>query len=75
MHPSTILTVSVPPISNPAAFNWSRQLKRVNGKVNFTDADGVIYDFSTPKNQVLARNQHILHYVLTGELNGELQLT
>ncbi|CDH21472.1 Complete genome; segment 11/17 [Xenorhabdus bovienii str. kraussei Quebec] len=57
------------------ADDWSRQLKRVNGKVNFTDADGVIYDFSTPKNQVLARNQHILHYVLTGELNGELQLT
>ncbi|WP_047686568.1 RHS repeat domain-containing protein, partial [Xenorhabdus sp. NBAII XenSa04] len=35
----------------------------------------VIYDFSTPDNMVLARNQHIPHYLLTGELNGELQLT
>ncbi|MBD2790193.1 RHS repeat protein, partial [Xenorhabdus sp. DI] len=57
------------------ADDWSRQLELADGKVNFTDADGVIYDFSTPDNTVLARNQHIPHYVLTGELNGELQLT
>ncbi|MCC8367009.1 RHS repeat protein [Xenorhabdus sp. PB61.4] len=57
------------------ADDWSRQLSLVNGKINFTDADGVIYDFSTPENQVLARNQHIPHYILTGELTGELQLT
>ncbi|WP_255523016.1 DUF6531 domain-containing protein, partial [Xenorhabdus sp. PB62.4] len=57
------------------ADDWSRQLELADGKVNFTDADGVIYDFSTPDNAVLARNQHIPHYVLTGELRGELQLT
>ncbi|WP_338804620.1 RHS repeat-associated core domain-containing protein [Xenorhabdus griffiniae] len=57
------------------ADDWSRQLVLSDGKVNFTDADGVIYDFSTPDNTVLARNLHIPHYVLTGELNGELQLT
>uniref|UniRef100_UPI001FC9E8C0 DUF6531 domain-containing protein n=1 Tax=Xenorhabdus beddingii TaxID=40578 RepID=UPI001FC9E8C0 len=57
------------------ADDWSRQLVLAEGKVNFTDADGVIYDFSTPDNTVLARNQHIPHCVLTGELDGELQLT
>ncbi|WP_222941871.1 DUF6531 domain-containing protein, partial [Xenorhabdus indica] len=57
------------------ADDWSRRLKLTDGKVNFTDADGVIYDFNTPEDQVLARNQHIPHYLLTGELNGELQLT
>ncbi|WP_319931710.1 DUF6531 domain-containing protein [Xenorhabdus santafensis] len=57
------------------ADDWSRQLLLADDKVNFTDADGVIYDFSTPENQVLARNQHIPHCLLTGELNGELQLT
>ncbi|BET97918.1 DUF6531 domain-containing protein [Xenorhabdus taiwanensis] len=57
------------------ADDWSRQLELSDGKVNFTDADGVIYHFSTPDNTVLARNQHIPHYVLTGVLNGELQLT
>ncbi|WP_416777451.1 toxin C-terminal domain-containing protein [Xenorhabdus budapestensis] len=56
------------------ADDWSRQLELVNGKVNFTDADGVIYDFSTPGNTVLARNQHIPHYLLTGELNNELKM-
>ncbi|MDC9590973.1 DUF6531 domain-containing protein, partial [Xenorhabdus sp. XENO-10] len=54
--------------------DWSRQLVLVDGKVNFIDADGVIYDFNTPDNQVLARNQHIPHYLLTGELTGELKL-
>ncbi|PHM49642.1 RHS repeat-associated core domain-containing protein [Xenorhabdus miraniensis] len=57
------------------ADDWSRQLVLSGGKVNFTDADGVIYDFTTPEDQVLARNQHIPHYVLTGELTGELKLT
>nr|WP_275389714.1 DUF6531 domain-containing protein [Xenorhabdus bovienii] len=57
------------------ADDWSRQLVLSAGKVNFTDADGVIYDFNTPDNTVLARNQHIPHYLLTGELKGELQLT
>ncbi|WP_083446723.1 MULTISPECIES: RHS repeat-associated core domain-containing protein [Xenorhabdus] len=57
------------------ADDWSCQLALSEGKVNFTDTDGVLYDFSTPDNTVLARNQHIPHYVLTGELNGELQLT
>ncbi|SIP72321.1 conserved hypothetical protein [Xenorhabdus innexi] len=57
------------------ADDWSRQLELIDSKVNFTDADGVIYDFSTPDNTVLARNQHIPHYLLIGELNSELQLT
>ncbi|MBC8952820.1 RHS repeat-associated core domain-containing protein [Xenorhabdus sp. PB62.4] len=57
------------------ADDWSRQLELADGKVYFTDADGVIYDFSTPDNSVLARNQHIPHFVLVGELNGELKLT
>ncbi|MBC8946392.1 DUF6531 domain-containing protein [Xenorhabdus indica] len=57
------------------ADDWSRQLVLTDGKINFTDADGVIYDFNTPDNQVLARNQHIPYYLLTGELTGELQLT
>ncbi|MDC9616117.1 DUF6531 domain-containing protein [Xenorhabdus khoisanae] len=57
------------------ADDWSRQLVLIDDKINFTDADGVIYDFNTPDNTVLARNQHIPHYVLTGELNDELQLT
>ncbi|MDC9598588.1 RHS repeat-associated core domain-containing protein [Xenorhabdus anantnagensis] len=57
------------------ADDWSRQLVLTAGKVNFTDNDGVIYDFTTPENQVLARNQHIPHYVLTGERRGELKLT
>ncbi|MEQ1965456.1 DUF6531 domain-containing protein, partial [Xenorhabdus khoisanae] len=57
------------------ADDWSRQLTLIDGKINFTDADGVIYDFSTPDNTVLARNQHIPHYVLIGELTGELKLT
>ncbi|PHM52860.1 RHS repeat-associated core domain-containing protein [Xenorhabdus sp. KK7.4] len=57
------------------ADDWSRQLMLTTGKVNFSDADGVIYDYNTPENQVLARNQHIPHYILTGELTGELQLT
>ncbi|MBI6549573.1 RHS repeat protein, partial [Xenorhabdus sp. VLS] len=57
------------------ADDWSRQLLLADDKVNFTDADGVIYDFSTPENQVIARNQHIPYCVLTGELLGELKLT
>ncbi|MBD2798323.1 hypothetical protein ID856_17725, partial [Xenorhabdus sp. 18] len=57
------------------ADDWSRQLVLTDGRVDFTDTDGVIYDFSTPENQVLARNRHIPHCLLTGELNGELQLT
>uniref|UniRef100_UPI001E38CD1F RHS repeat domain-containing protein n=1 Tax=Xenorhabdus sp. NBAII XenSa04 TaxID=1429873 RepID=UPI001E38CD1F len=57
------------------ADDWSRQLVLTDGKINFTDADGVIYDFNTPDNTVLARNQRIPHYLLTGELTGELQLT
>ncbi|WP_340617146.1 DUF6531 domain-containing protein [Xenorhabdus entomophaga] len=57
------------------ADDWSRQLELSEGKLNFTDADGVIYDFNTPDNTVLARNQHIPHYLLTGELTGELKLT
>ncbi|MEQ1965396.1 DUF6531 domain-containing protein, partial [Xenorhabdus khoisanae] len=57
------------------ADDWSRQLELSEGKLNFTDADGVIYDFSTPDNTVLARNQHIPHYLLTGELTDELKLT
>ncbi|REF28251.1 RHS repeat-associated protein [Xenorhabdus cabanillasii] len=56
------------------ADDWSRQLV-VNGKeIHFTDADGQVYAFSTPENQVLARNRHLRHCLLTGELNGELRL-
>ncbi|WP_244175704.1 RHS repeat-associated core domain-containing protein [Xenorhabdus vietnamensis] len=56
------------------ADDWSRQLV-VNGEtVHFTDADGQIYDFSVPENQVLVRNRHLLHCLLTGELDGELCL-
>ncbi|WP_339373552.1 RHS repeat-associated core domain-containing protein [Xenorhabdus sp. KJ12.1] len=56
------------------ADDWSRQLV-INGKiVHFTDADGQVYDFSTPGNQILGRNRHILHCLLTGELDGELRL-
>ncbi|MCP9268481.1 DUF6531 domain-containing protein [Xenorhabdus sp. XENO-1] len=54
--------------------DWSRQLVIEDGVIRFTDADGQIYDFTTPKNQVLARNLHLLHCLLTGELDGELSL-
>ncbi|MBD2800020.1 RHS repeat protein [Xenorhabdus sp. M] len=57
------------------ADDWSRQLVIGNHEVLFTDVDGVVYDFATPDNQVQSRNKHIPHYVLTGELNGELGLT
>ncbi|MBD2796930.1 RHS repeat protein, partial [Xenorhabdus sp. 18] len=57
------------------ADDWSRQLVIGSGEVLFTDADGVVYDFATPQNQVLARNKHIPHCVLTGEITGELCLT
>ncbi|MDE9474428.1 DUF6531 domain-containing protein [Xenorhabdus bovienii] len=56
------------------ADDWSRQLVLNDEKVHFTDADGQVYDFSTPENQVLARNRQLLHCLLTGELNGELRL-
>ncbi|WP_232370354.1 RHS repeat-associated core domain-containing protein [Xenorhabdus lircayensis] len=54
------------------ADDWSRQLVLDGEKVHFTDADGQVYDFSTPENQVLARNYHLLHCLLTGEREGEL---
>ncbi|MCG3469066.1 DUF6531 domain-containing protein [Xenorhabdus bovienii] len=56
------------------ADDWSRQLVLDGEKVHFTDADGQVYDFSTPEKQVLARNRHLLHCLLTGELDGELCL-
>ncbi|CDH03400.1 RHS repeat-associated core domain-containing protein [Xenorhabdus bovienii] len=56
------------------ADDWSRQLVLDDEKVHFTDADGQVYDFSTPEKQVLARNRHLLHCLLTGELDGELCL-
>ncbi|MDC9621326.1 DUF6531 domain-containing protein [Xenorhabdus sp. XENO-7] len=54
--------------------DWSRQLVIDDGVIHFTDADGQVYGFTTPKNQVLARNRHLLHGLLTGELDGELSL-
>ncbi|MBD2812438.1 RHS domain-containing protein, partial [Xenorhabdus sp. Vera] len=54
------------------ADDWSRQLVLDGEKVHFTDADGQVYAFSTPENQVLARNRHLLHCLLTGEREGEL---
>ncbi|WP_053067849.1 RHS repeat-associated core domain-containing protein [Xenorhabdus khoisanae] len=54
--------------------DWSRQLVIDNEKIHFTDADGQVYDFSTPENQILARNRHLLHCLLTGEIDGELRL-
>ncbi|MDX7989863.1 DUF6531 domain-containing protein, partial [Xenorhabdus littoralis] len=56
------------------ADDWSRQLVLNGEKVHFTDADGQVYAFSTPENQVLARNRQLLHCLLTGELNGGLRL-
>ncbi|MGJ0625073.1 RHS repeat-associated core domain-containing protein [Xenorhabdus bovienii] len=56
------------------ADDWSRRLVVDGEKVHFTDADGQVYDFSTPENQVLVRNRHLLHCLLTGELDGELCL-
>ncbi|WP_340618122.1 RHS repeat-associated core domain-containing protein [Xenorhabdus entomophaga] len=56
------------------ADDWSRNLVVDGEKVHFTDADGQVYDFSTSGNQVLVRNRHLLHCVLTGELDGELCL-
>ncbi|PHM38808.1 RHS repeat-associated core domain-containing protein [Xenorhabdus innexi] len=56
------------------ADDWSRQLVINGEKVHFTDADGQVYDFSAPENQVLARNLHLLHCLLKGELDGELYL-
>ncbi|MDX7988394.1 hypothetical protein FE392_13820, partial [Xenorhabdus sp. 12] len=57
------------------ADDWSRQLVIGKHEILFTDTDGVVYDFAAPDNQVQARNKHIPHCVLTGELNGELRLT
>ncbi|WP_275364963.1 RHS repeat-associated core domain-containing protein [Xenorhabdus bovienii] len=54
--------------------DWSRQLVIDDGVIHFTDADGQVYGFTTPKNQVLARNRHLLHCLLTGERDGELSL-
>ncbi|WP_051870470.1 RHS repeat-associated core domain-containing protein [Xenorhabdus bovienii] len=56
------------------ADDWSRRLVVDGEKVHFTDADGQVYDFSTPENQVLVRNRHLLHCLLTVELDGELCL-
>ncbi|MDC9596252.1 RHS repeat-associated core domain-containing protein [Xenorhabdus anantnagensis] len=56
------------------ADDWSRQLVIDDEKIHVTDADGQVYDFSTPENQVLARNLHLPHCLLTGELDGELYL-
>ncbi|MDE9465892.1 RHS repeat-associated core domain-containing protein [Xenorhabdus bovienii] len=54
--------------------DWSRQLVIDDDVIHFTDADGQLYDFTTPRNQVLARNLHLLHCLLTGERDGELSL-
>ncbi|PHM69409.1 glycohydrolase toxin TNT-related protein [Xenorhabdus kozodoii] len=57
------------------ADDWSRQLALDDRKVRYTDAAGVVYDYPTPDNTVLARNKHLPHGLLTGELDGALSLT
>ncbi|MCP9266874.1 DUF6531 domain-containing protein [Xenorhabdus sp. XENO-1] len=57
------------------ADDWSLQLIIGQGEVHYTHIDGVVYDFVTPDNRVLSRNRHLPHYLLTGELTGELLLT
>ncbi|MGJ0580391.1 RHS repeat-associated core domain-containing protein [Xenorhabdus bovienii] len=57
------------------ADDWSLQLAIGQGEMHYTHTDGVVYDFVTPDNRVLSRNQHLPHCLLTGELTGELYLT
>ncbi|SIP72418.1 Complete genome; segment 11/17 [Xenorhabdus innexi] len=57
------------------ADDWSLKLVISQGEVHYTHIDGVIYDYATPDNRVLSRNRNLPHYLLTGELTGELCLT
>ncbi|MBD1226985.1 RHS repeat-associated core domain-containing protein [Xenorhabdus griffiniae] len=57
------------------ADDWSRQLVLSGGKVLYTDAAGVVYDYPTPDNTVSSRNKHLPHCLLTGERDGALSLT
>ncbi|WP_422399004.1 RHS repeat-associated core domain-containing protein [Xenorhabdus griffiniae] len=57
------------------ADDWSRQLEMSDGRVLYTDAAGVVYDYPTPDNTVSSRNKHLPHCLLTGERDGALSLT
>ncbi|WP_340621285.1 RHS repeat-associated core domain-containing protein [Xenorhabdus siamensis] len=54
--------------------DWSQQLRRAGEVTHFTDADGVVYTFHTPDENVFSVNLHAGHYLLFGTLTGGLHL-
>ncbi|MCT8350040.1 PAAR domain-containing protein, partial [Photorhabdus temperata] len=56
------------------ADDWSQHLRRDGEETHFTDGEGVIYTFHTPDENVFSVNLHAGHYLLYGQLNGELHL-
>ncbi|WP_350307605.1 PAAR domain-containing protein [Photorhabdus viridis] len=56
------------------ADDWSQHLRRDGEETHFTDGEGVIYTFHTPAENVFSVNLHAGHYLLYGQLNGELHL-
>ncbi|MDC9623801.1 PAAR domain-containing protein [Xenorhabdus sp. XENO-7] len=56
------------------ADDWSQHLRRDGEATHFTDADGVVYTFHTPEESVFSVNLHAGHYLLFGELRGELHI-
>ncbi|WP_240042445.1 DUF6531 domain-containing protein, partial [Photorhabdus khanii] len=56
------------------ADDWSQHLRRDGEETHFTDGEGVIYTFHTPTENVFSVNLYAGHYLLYGQLNGELHL-
>uniref|UniRef100_UPI0036D7AD40 RHS repeat-associated core domain-containing protein n=1 Tax=Photorhabdus sp. RM322S TaxID=3342825 RepID=UPI0036D7AD40 len=56
------------------ADDWSQHLRRDGEETHFTDAEGVIYTFHTPDENVFSVNLYAGHYLLYGQLSGELHL-
>ncbi|RAX06370.1 hypothetical protein CKY10_23155, partial [Photorhabdus sp. HUG-39] len=56
------------------ADDWSQHLRRDGEETHFTDGEGVIYTFHTPAENVFSVNLHAGHYLLYGQLSGELRL-
>ncbi|WMV72369.1 RHS repeat-associated core domain-containing protein [Xenorhabdus griffiniae] len=54
--------------------DWSQHLRRAGEVTHFTDADGVVYTFHTPEENVFSVNLHAGHYLLFGTLTGGLHL-
>ncbi|WP_387468336.1 DUF6531 domain-containing protein, partial [Photorhabdus sp. RM323S] len=56
------------------ADDWSQHLRRDGEETHFTDGEGVIYTFHTPTENVFSVNLYAGHYLLYGQLSGELHL-